>query len=94
MYYSDTVAISWSVDNIIMTPETTKQIFLWNKSDFHQINHIMMQRSSEFLTIYIIHVTPQLKYYGQLSRQSALNVSILYAFFQEPLQSPLDQYLH
>ena len=34
----------------MITSETTRQIFQWNKTDYHQINHIMLQYSSEFLT--------------------------------------------
>jgi len=38
--------------NIAATPVSTRQIFLWNQTDFHQVNHIMMQHCSEFLTNY------------------------------------------
>ena len=34
----------------MITSETTRQIFQWNKTDYHQINYIMLQYSSEFLT--------------------------------------------
>ena len=36
--------------SVMITSETTRQIFQWNKTDYHQINHIMLQHSSEFLT--------------------------------------------
>ena len=36
--------------SVMLTSETTRQIFQWNKTDYHQINHIMLQYSSEFLT--------------------------------------------
>ena len=38
--------------NIAATPVSTRRIFLWNQTDFHQVNHIMMQHCSEFLTNY------------------------------------------
>ena len=34
------------------TPEISRHIFLWNKADFYQVNHIMMQHCSEFLSNY------------------------------------------
>ena len=36
--------------SVMITSETTRQIPQWNKTDYHQINYIMLQHSSEFLT--------------------------------------------
>jgi len=36
------------VETQLSVTETTRQIFLRNKTDYHQINHIMLQYSSNF----------------------------------------------
>jgi len=38
--------------NLIPTPETPRQIFFWDKANFNLINDLMMQYSTEFLSIY------------------------------------------
>ena len=48
--------------SVMITCETTRQILQWNKTDYHQINHIMLQYSSKFFTNF--HLKLLLKYYG------------------------------